>query len=287
MVESLLIYGVTTLASAGARRVLSLKTDGLPSGLVEHAFGEAVAESAKKLREQLTALKPQRNHELMEALQRAYLQTQLQLLLPWAESQGVEARAVLKVARLPDWAMQAWENLGGKPLALEAAAAQENVRKLVDRVLQGLRAPELPEVPPEQLTAAFNHIDQVLGARTWDTAAEALLTRSLEKDIAQGWSGRLPEDLAKRIRENAFPYFQSCFFFFLKSKPEVKAVVDAALGVTILDEVRAGFAEVLSRLPAAAPVPALALVNVPDLSQPIVGRDDQAKFLLEYLETIA
>jgi hypothetical protein len=65
----------------------------------------------------------------------------------------------------------------------------------------------------------------------------------------------------------------------------VKAVVDAALGVTILDEVRAGFAEVLKRLPAAAPAPALALVNVPDLSQPIVGRDDQAKFLLEYLET--
>jgi hypothetical protein len=83
MVESLLIYGVATLASAGARRLLGLEKDGVPSRFVEHAFGEAVAEGAKKLREQFTALKPQRNHDLMEALQRAYLQTQLQLVLPW------------------------------------------------------------------------------------------------------------------------------------------------------------------------------------------------------------
>jgi hypothetical protein len=79
--------------------------DGVPSHVVEHAFGEAVAEGAKKLREQFTALKPERNHDLMEALQRAYLQSQLQLVLPSAESQGVEARAVLKAARVPDWAM--------------------------------------------------------------------------------------------------------------------------------------------------------------------------------------
>ncbi|HEY6341771.1 MAG TPA: tetratricopeptide repeat protein [Bryobacteraceae bacterium] len=285
MVESLLIYGVTTLASTGARRLLGLEKDGVPSRLVEHAFGEAVAEGAKRLRQQFTALKPERNHDLMEALQRAYLQTQLHLVLPWAERQGVEPRTVLKAAKVPDWAMHAWENLAGKPLGLGAAAAQENARKLVDRVLQGLRAPEPLEVPPGQLTAAFDHIDQVLGAKTWDTDVAALLTRSLEQDIALGWSGPLPEELAERIRENAFPYFQSCLFFFLKSKPEVKAVVDAALGVTILDEVRAGFAEVLKRLPAVAPAPALALVNVPDLTRPIVGRDDQAKFLLEYLET--
>jgi hypothetical protein len=85
----------------------------------------------------------------MEALQRAYLQTQLQLVLPWAESQGVEPRAVLKAAKVPDWAMHAWENFAIKPLGLGAAAAQENVRKLVDRILQGLRAPEPPELPPE------------------------------------------------------------------------------------------------------------------------------------------
>jgi hypothetical protein len=43
MVESLLIYGVTTLASAGARRLFGLEKDGVPSHFVEHAFGEAAA----------------------------------------------------------------------------------------------------------------------------------------------------------------------------------------------------------------------------------------------------
>jgi hypothetical protein len=83
MVEPLLIYGVATLASAGARSLLGLEDDYGLSHVAGHAFHEAVVEGAKKLREQFTAHKPERNHDLMEALQRAYLQTQLQLVLPW------------------------------------------------------------------------------------------------------------------------------------------------------------------------------------------------------------
>ena len=74
----------------------------------------------------------------------------------------------------------------------------------------------------------------------------------------------------------------------------MKAVVDAALGVRILDEVRSGFGEMragfremregFAKLSGAAAARPMALVNVPDLSGSIVGRDREAQVLLEYLD---
>src|SRR5712692_6916814 len=103
MVEPLLIYGVASLASSAAKNLLGLEDDYGFGHVAGHAFHGAVIDGVKKLRETFTAHRPDRNHDLMEALQRAYLQTPLHLVLPWAETQGVQARPLLKSAKAPQW----------------------------------------------------------------------------------------------------------------------------------------------------------------------------------------
>jgi hypothetical protein len=98
--------------------------DGVPSHVVEHAFGEAVAEGAKKLLEQFTALKPERKQG------------------HGADEQGQRARIGSGLRkRWPDRAIEPYEELvrAGRPdlskgdLRENVATALENKHILIEQ----------------------------------------------------------------------------------------------------------------------------------------------------------
>jgi hypothetical protein len=71
VVEPLLIYGVASLASRAAKSLLHLEDDYGLSHVAGHGLHEAVVDGVNKLRETFTIHTPERNHDLMEALQRS------------------------------------------------------------------------------------------------------------------------------------------------------------------------------------------------------------------------
>ena len=158
MVESLLIYGVASLAAGAARNLTDLDDDYGLSHIAGHAAFEAVAGGVKRLRERFEQFTPDRNHDLMQALERGYLQALLHLVLPWAESLGINPRELLRTGRVPRWAIDAWETLsGGRPESLMGMAAAPDVRKLVDEILERLgEEPEVSDATREELEQAFD-----------------------------------------------------------------------------------------------------------------------------------
>ncbi|MBL8233396.1 MAG: tetratricopeptide repeat protein [Bryobacterales bacterium] len=292
MFEWALIYGLSSVAAAGLKALTASDAPGGgggddfgAGGVPGNRLDAAAVQAMAGLRERFTLHRPERNHEIQQAVRKAYFQSLLHVAVPYAELQGAQPRAWLTAAGLPNWAIEAWDALGDHTRAgVLVQADQEAVRRLLNEVLPRIRNAEsdVEEVEIRELNLPFDRLEQVLGAQPTEEDIRKPLVERVRTELATYWSGGLPEGLSDLIDRHWYTAFRACFLHFVSRDPTVKAKVAVLMDVKILDVVNRLEKKFDQALPQMV-VRHESVINPPRLDDPVIGRDAEAQLLLKHL----